>query len=68
MNFTLLLIVHYTIISQQYFLQNIGNVIPNIMELNEVSQIKTFMSKNFVCLFAKLICVMFQKRHDSLFI
>ncbi len=37
------------------------------MELNEVSQIKTFMSKNFVCLFAKLI-YMFQKRHDSLFI
>ncbi len=26
------------------FLQNIGNIIPNIMELNEVSQIKTFMS------------------------
>ncbi len=33
----------------------------NIMELNEVSQIKTFMSKNFACLFAKLICDMFQK-------
>ncbi len=38
------------------------------MELNEVSQIKTFMSKNFVCLLAKLICDMFQKRHDSLYI
>ncbi len=50
------------------FLQNIGNIIPNIMEFNEVSQIKTFMSKNCVCLFAKLICDMFQKRHDSLFI
>ncbi len=50
------------------FFQNIGNIIPNIMQLNEVSQIKTFMSKNFVCLFAKLICDMFQKRHDSLFI
>ncbi len=36
------------------------------MELNEVSQIKTFMSNNFVCLFAKLICDMFQTRHDSL--
>ncbi len=35
------------------FLQNIGNIIPNIRELNEVSQIKTFMSTNFVCLFAK---------------
>ncbi len=35
-------------------LQNIGNIIPNIRELNEVSQIKTFMSKKFVCLFAKL--------------
>ncbi len=32
------------------FLQKIGNIILNIMELNEVSQIKTFMSKNFVCL------------------
>ncbi len=31
------------------------------MELNEVSLIKTFMSKNFVCLFAKLICDMLQK-------
>ncbi len=41
------------------FLQNIGNTIPNIMELNEVSQIKVFISKNFVCLFAKLICDMF---------
>ncbi len=50
------------------FLQNIGNIIPNIMELNEVSQMKTFLSKNFVCLFAKLICDMFKKRHDSLFI
>ncbi len=50
------------------FLQNIGNIIPNITELNEVCQIKTFMSKNFVCLFPKLICDMFQKRHDSLFI
>ncbi len=43
------------------FLQNIGNIIPNIMELNEMSQMKTFMSKNFACLFAKLICDMFQK-------
>ncbi len=50
------------------FLQNIGNITPNIMELNEVSQIKTFMSKNIKCLFAKLICDMFLKRHDSLFI
>ncbi len=50
------------------FLQNIGNIIPNIMELNEVSQIKTFMSKNFDCLFAKLICDMFKKTHDSLLI
>ncbi len=32
------------------FLQNIGNIIPNIMELNEMSQIKAFMSKNFACL------------------
>ncbi len=32
------------------FLQNIGNIIRNIKEMNEVSQIKTFMSKNFVCL------------------
>ncbi len=31
------------------------------MELNEVSQIETFMSKNFVCLFAKLICDLFHK-------
>ncbi len=31
------------------------------MELNEVSQIKTFMSKYFVCLFAKLICEIFNK-------
>ncbi len=38
------------------FLQNIGNIISNIRELNEVSQIKTFMTKNFLCLFAKLIC------------
>ncbi len=38
------------------------------MQLNEVSQIKIFMSMNFVCLFAKLNCDMFQKRHDSLFI
>ncbi len=68
MNFTLFLVVLYTIISEQQFLQNIGNIIPNIMELNEVSQIKTFMSKKFLCLFAKLICDMFQKRHDSLFI
>ncbi len=50
------------------FLQNIGNIIPNIRELNEVSQVKTFMSKTFLCLFAKLICDMLQKRHDSLFI
>ncbi len=50
------------------FLQHIGNIIPNIMELNKVSQIKTFMCKNFVCLFAKLICDIFKKRHDSLFI
>ncbi len=50
------------------FLQNVGIIIPNIMELKEVSQIKTFMSKNFVCLFAKLICDMFQKRYHSLFI
>ncbi len=34
------------------FLQNIGNIMPNIMELNKVSQIKTFMSKNFECLLA----------------
>ncbi len=50
------------------FLQNIGNIIPNIKEFNEVSQIKTFMAKNFVCLFAKIICDMFQKSHVSLFI
>ncbi len=50
------------------FLQNIGNIVLNKMEFNEVSQIKTFMSKNFVCCFAKLNCDMFQKRHDSLFI
>ncbi len=50
------------------FVQNIGNIIPNIMELNEVSQIKTFMSKNFAYLFAKLINDMFKKRHDTLFI
>ncbi len=31
------------------YLQNMVNIIPNIRELNEVSQIKTFMSKNFVC-------------------
>ncbi len=49
-------------------LQNIGNIIPNIRELNEVSQIKTFMSMNFDCRFAKLICDMFQKRVASLFI
>ncbi len=49
------------------FLQNIGNIIPNIMELIEVSQIKTFISQNFVCLFTKLICDMFKKRHESLF-
>ncbi len=46
----------------------IPNIIPNMMELNEVSQIKTFMSKNFVCRFSKLICDMFKKRHDNLFI
>ncbi len=68
MNFTLFLVVLYTIIFRATFLQNIRNIIPNIMELNEVSQIKTFMSKSFVCLFAKLICDIFQKRHDSLFI
>ncbi len=45
-----------SIISEQ---QNIGNIIPNIRELKEVSQIKTFVSKNFACLFAKLICDMF---------
>ncbi len=38
------------------FLQNIGTIIPNIRELNEMNQIKSFMSKNFVCLFAKLVC------------
>ncbi len=32
------------------FLQQIGNIMPDIRELNEVSQIKTFMSKNLVCL------------------
>ncbi len=37
------------------FLQYLGNIIPNIMELNEVSKIKTFMSTHFVCLFAKLV-------------
>ncbi len=50
------------------FFQNLSNIIPNIKELNEVSQIKTFMSKNFVFLFAKLICDMLKKRHDNLFI
>ncbi len=33
------------------FLQNKGNIIPNIRILNEVSQIKTFISKNFVYIF-----------------
>ncbi len=42
-----------------------GNI---IRELNRVSQIKIFMSKNFVCLFAKLICDMLKKMHGSLFI
>ncbi len=36
------------------FLQNIGNIIPNISELNEVSQIKTFKSKNFGCFLLNL--------------
>ncbi len=49
------------------FLQNIGNIIPNIKELNEVSQIKTFVSKNFVCLFVKLICDIFKKRHKFVY-
>ncbi len=40
-------------------LQNITNIIHNIRELNEVSKIKTCMSKNFVCRFAILICDMF---------
>ncbi len=53
---------------RETFLQNIDNIIPNIRELNEVSQTKTFMSKTFVCHFAKLICDMFQKRNDSLLI
>ncbi len=44
------------------FLQNIDNIIPNIKELNEASQIKTFISKDFVCLFTKLICDMFKKK------
>ncbi len=37
------------------FLQNIGNIIPNIMELNKVSQIKTFMSKNLRILYVFLL-------------
>ncbi len=62
MNFTLFLVLLYTIISKQLFvLQNVGNIIPNIRELNEVSKIKTFMCKNFVCLFVKLICDMREK-------
>ncbi len=68
MNFTLFLVVLHTIISEQPFYQNISNIIPNIMEFNEVSQIKTLMSKNYVCLFATLNCDIFKKRHDILFI
>ncbi len=52
--------------SRATFLQNIGNIIPNITEWNEVSQIKTFISKNCECFFAQLILDMFQKRHCSL--
>ncbi len=40
------------------FKKNIRNIIPNIRELNEVSPIKTFIFKNLVCFFAKLICDM----------
>ena len=64
------LMLHCTLYNniRETFLQHVGNTITNIWELNEVNKIKTFMSKNFVCLFAKLICDMFEKRHDSLFI
>ncbi len=53
---------------QSNVLQHIGNnIIPNIRELNEVSQKKTFMYKNFVCLFAKLTFDMFVKDIVCLF-
>ncbi len=45
-----------------YNISNICNIIPNIRELNEVSQTKTFLSKNSACLFAKLICDIFFKK------